>query len=298
MGEKNEVDQIQAYCEHICADFQNFFNRWTKVATSFRVNYSLPEINRKFKYLAKRDITGYQSSVKDYNMMVDEIMGLTGSYTARTKGPRTPVRQEPDPFQMSVTQKQPPIFHEAPFQTIPQTIPESRPIASYSNIGQTSTGPFTGGDNNKGFSRLTSLDFNADPGFFKIPSTLYTTLRKDPSMSQLMANLPMTTRQPSYTNFDDMINKRVKEENNNTHNVPNLQNQPSLFRDSSSLRFPDLQPSFSTVFRQEDFSNLNLPTLPLLSKKSSVLSQGPPDDLLPLSRFQSNLSFLYDNNNK
>jgi len=309
LGEKNEVDQIQAYCEHICGSFQDLFNRWTRALQSFRFNYSLPEINRKFRYLAKKDLTGYQSSVKDYNMMVDEIMGLTGSYTARTKEPRSHGHVQPFEDQMLTfedTKIQP--FHDMPFQQQP-IISEPKPLTMPPGMGLGNQYYGGGGstdrfysDNRGGggnFNKQGSFDTPADPGLIKVPSFLQGfSLKKDPSFSNLLSNLPLTTKQPSTlnqgtSNYEE-IRKKLKVDENN---VPSLQNQPSFMRESSSIKMPEFQHSFSSLFRPEDFNNMSLPpSLPLLSKKSSVLSQGQGEELPNLSRFQSNLSFLYENN--
>jgi len=109
----------------------------------------------------------------------------------------------------------------------------------------------------------------------------------------------MTTKQPSLlnqgtSNYEDSLRKKIKVDENSNTGIPGLQSQPSFMREPSSMKMPEFQHSFSTMFRPEDFNNMSLPTLPLLSKKSSVLSQGQQEDIPSLSRFQSNLSFLYD----
>jgi len=300
LGEKSEVDQIQAYCEHICGSFQDLFNRWTRALQSFRFNYSLPEINRKFRHLAKKDLTGYQSSVKDYNMMVDEIMGLTGSYTARTKEPRAHghIQSYEDPMLTAFENPKIQSFHDMPFQQQQPIISEPKPMQMQGGINLSNQYGFSDRAN---FNKPTTYDFG-EPGLIKVPSFLQNlSMKKEPSINTLLAQLPMTTKQPSLlnqgtSNYEDSLRKKIKIDENSNTGLPGFQSQPSFMREPSTMKMPEFQHSFSSMFRPEDFNNMSLPTLPLLSKKSSVLSQGQQEDIPSLSRFQSNLSFLYENN--
>jgi hypothetical protein len=301
LGDKSETDQIQAYCETICNDFQGFFNKWAKVS-SVKFNFGLPEVNQKYMYLSKRDTEGYQSTVKDYNMMVDEIMGLTGAYTTRAKEVRTPNQPEffveqKKPLQSQKTQ----IFHDFPYQANEPKPLYNNPPAYFEDKG--------------GLSRLGTLDYgnygndSGSGSIMKMPSFL-PSLSKQASFSNFMSNLPSTKRQPS-ENFEDALKKKLKAEENSA-SYP-IQTQPSFQREPSGIFKPfELQRSFSNFFKGEEvsFSNFanfgttsntegpgqtNTTNLPMLSKKASVVSQDP-DDIPGLVKFQSNLSFLYGNN--
>jgi len=295
IGDKSDTDQIQAYCETICDDFQGLFNRWTKVS-SLRFNFGLPEVNQKYNYLAKRDLEGYQSTVKDYNMMVDEILGLTGAYTTRTKEVRTPEPfiEQRKPLVSQKTQ----IFHDFPYQAS-----EQRPI--YNNPPPTFF-------EDKGLSRLGTLDYGNEQqsgSIMKLPSFL-PSLSKQASFSNFMSNLSSTKRQPSIDNFEEILKKKLKAEENSTPQAVNA--YPGFRREPSGIFKPiELQHSFSNFFKGEDFNfssfsnlgtsvNTEIPApsgninLPMLSKKASVVSQQDPEDVPGLLKFQSNLSFLYD----
>lgn len=261
--------------------------------------------------------------------MVDEIMGLTGSYTTRAKetrhtGHQTPYMEPSSMISCSAPQKTQ-IFHDLPSETIYQ---EAKPLQ-----GGTGT-PYL---EDKSYPKLQPSDSFADTNVMRMPSFLKEFSRQ-PSFSALLANLPMTRRQPSFDNYDDMVKKKVKPDeshiNTTASSVPSfqnqssnfqqqptlqnqqsyqnlsfqnqptlqnqqsyqnqtvLQNQPSFLRDSSTLNPPQLNTSFSSLFKHDDLLNMNLP---MLSKKASRLSN-EAEDLPSLSRFQSNLSFLYDNN--
>lgn len=124
----------------------------------------------------------------------------------------------------------------------------------------------------------------------RMPS-LIPNFSRQTSFNNLLAQLPLTRKQPSLDLPEETIKKKVKGDENN---VPGLQTQPSLFRDfSMGFSRPELQHSFSNIFKQEDFGNAGAINLPMLSKKASIVSQ-EPDDIPTLSRFQSNLSFLYE----
>ena len=287
LGEKVEVDQIQAYCEHICNNFHNLYNKWLRVSPSLnRFNFSITELNRKFRHLAKRDLQGYQSSIKDYNMIVDEVMGLTGHYMTRTKAQK-PVMEHAQPYEDETpiqmkAQKQE-IFHNFPYQQ--QS--ESKPLYQGTSISF---------PEDRGISRMNTYDMMGGESSMpnRVPSFIANmNMSRQPSFSNfLFESLSGSNRQPNNNqeSFDDYPRKKHKIEDNSG---PMLQHQPSLSKDLSSLRPPDFQPSFSSMFRPDDLGNTNLPPMTMLSKKASNISQGP-DDLPNLSRFNSNLSFLYE----
>mmetsp|Transcript_25284 Transcript_25284/g.22294 ORF Transcript_25284/g.22294 Transcript_25284/m.22294 type:complete len:139 (+) Transcript_25284:590-1006(+) len=116
LNDKAEADLIQAYLEKICNNFYQIFNRATRKGTLPKFSFQAPEINKKYKALSKRNASDNSTSIKDYNMIVDNIMTLTGSYgpkkpetTGRPLTPsHNPGRPEPEP------PKQNPIFNDLP----------------------------------------------------------------------------------------------------------------------------------------------------------------------------------------
>jgi hypothetical protein len=256
---------IQAYCEKICQNFQGLFNRWTRVSAINKFNYSAPEINRKFKYLSQKDYSDPFSSLKDYNMIVDSIMTLTGSYNSKTKGdikPMTPPHTQPQTSQ-ELQPQQSKVFHDLP---------------SYDQKNifypQESMGPLS-----RQLSKNLMSGYYDEPGFVRIPSVI-NNLGRQPSLNNLFGGLPIIKRQGSFDFFDDSNRKKVK-----TDEVPATNNNAALRREDSTLK-----PDFGA--KQGDNEDFYLP-LPGLSKKNSNISD-PGMDAPNLSRFNSNLSFLYD----
>lgn len=93
LNDKSDIDLIQAYCEKICTNFTTLFSRWAKANGSNRFNYLAPEISKKYKTLSQRDYTDPLNSTKDYNIVVDNIMTLTGSYNSKNKGGNSPTNE-------------------------------------------------------------------------------------------------------------------------------------------------------------------------------------------------------------
>jgi len=255
LNEKSEVDMIQAYCEKICQNFQSLFNRWTRISAINKFNYSAPEINRKFKYLSQRDYTDQFNTTKDYNMIVDSIMTLTGSYNAKPKTETTTKPMTP-PLQAQGTpdlqQQKSAIFHDLPTGPYDQKVfyQDSLPMNR-----QLSKGMSVGGY------------FDEGPGLVRIPSVL----NRQPSFSNMFNNLPMIKRQGSFEFFDDANRKKVKTDEINNQLTKGTEFNPNNKNENEELYLP----------------------FPMLSKKSSNISN-PELDAPPLSRFNSNLSFMYD----
>ena len=207
--------------------------------------------------------------------MVDEIMGLTGTYATRTKDNKPMGHAEPFMEQTKILKPQKTqIFQDMTYQPVP----DPRPF-------QGTSAPFF---EDKGFSRYGTFEMLDNSQPMRMPS-LIPNFSRQASFSNLFAQLPLAGKQQSNIMQEEPLKKK-KDENN----VPNLQSQPSLFRDfSMGFGRPELQHSFSSLFKQEDFNPTGTINLPMLSKKASMVSQ-EPEDVPSLSRFQSNLSFLYE----
>lgn len=86
LNDKSEMDLIIAYCEKICRNFSDMLRRSAKVLGAQKMNFPSIEINRKFNFLSKKDNKEpFMKIVKDYNMVVESILRLTGSHTIKPK---------------------------------------------------------------------------------------------------------------------------------------------------------------------------------------------------------------------
>lgn len=86
LNDKSEMELIQAYCEKICKNFSDLLKRSSKILASQKLNFPPAEINKKFVFLAKKDNKEpFMKIVKDYNMVVESILRLTGSHTIKPK---------------------------------------------------------------------------------------------------------------------------------------------------------------------------------------------------------------------
>lgn len=84
--QKAEMELIQAYCEKICKNFVDLLKRSSKVKAAQNLNFSAFEVNEKFRHLSRKDHREpFMKSVKDYNMVVESILRLTGSHTIKPK---------------------------------------------------------------------------------------------------------------------------------------------------------------------------------------------------------------------
>jgi len=290
LNEKINVDKVQAYCEKICMNFQALFNRWTKISSFHKFNYSAPEINRKFKYLSKREYGDNVTSVKDYNMIVDNIMVLTGSYSSKPKIDAKPMVSPPPVATNTLSTQKTEIFHELP----------SLPIIDPKALYETNAMPSL----ERGLSRNKTLDFMTESPGVKIPNAMGGGYSRQGSISTFLAGFPLMKRQSSFDFFDELNRKLLKQDTFNLGSAlgnasQNAGDQPQANKESSGLKLPSLSNPLSGLLSKagggametEELGNLVVPTL---SKKSSTVSQQMPDDNPSLSRFNSNFSFLYD----
>jgi hypothetical protein len=80
------MELIQAFCEKICRNFVDLLKRSSKVKSAQSLNFSAFDVNEKFRQLSKKDHREpFMKSVKDYNMVVESILRLTGSHTIKPK---------------------------------------------------------------------------------------------------------------------------------------------------------------------------------------------------------------------
>jgi len=80
------MELIQAYCEKICKNFQDLLKRSAKARSNYKLHFSHYEVNKKFRELSKRDNREpFMKGIKDYNMVVESILRLTGSHTTKPK---------------------------------------------------------------------------------------------------------------------------------------------------------------------------------------------------------------------
>jgi len=283
LNEKTNVDKVQAYCEKICLNFQALFNRWTKISSFHKFNYSAPEINRKFKYLSKREYGDNVTSVKDYNMIVDNIMVLTGSYSSKPKIDAKPmVSPPPATTSNNLSSQKTEIFHELP------SLPIIDPKVLYH---EGSALPSL----ERGLSRNKTLDFMTESPGVKIPNAMGGGYSRQGSISTFLAGFPLMKRQNSFDFFDELNRKLLKQDTFNLGSLGANTNQPTTAdsqsnKESSGLKIPNPIGGLLKT-DAEELGNLVVPTL---SKKSSTVSQQMPEENPSLSRFNSNFSFLYE----
>jgi len=258
LNEKGEVDKIHAYCESICNNFQAIFNRWTRSFYMNKFNYSPIEINKKFRNLTQKEVEDPMSGLKDYNIVVDSIMNLTGSYKSKVNTKQAPIIQQT--FSMPT--------HTPLFASIPMT-----PVAN-TPLFETNKPLFP----DSMLSGLPQLTFER------------TLSRSKPVFDldafELPPELDPVSRQTSASNLLAEEFGRKKFKMNNGTSGFTFPRENSLFKE-----FPTLFGSGAFKGNEiEDFFQMN--PLPGLSKKSSAASQ-MVEETPALFRFHSNMSSWY-----
>lgn len=207
--------------------------------------------------MSKKEYSDRLSTPKDYNMMADQIMSITGSYASKGK-PEAPAPAVPQPkpkaqtqpqLQPKITSQLSQIFSEF----APQTI--SLPKPSY---------PEGTERRDKGFSRQHTFESIED--LARIPTNRAPIQRQD-TLSQLLTNFSALRRQESFELFDKGSKKKVKWDNNDGDNKDR-----------------------SLMSSQNDADDEV--ALPTLSKKASTISE--QGDYPAFGRMNTNLSFLYE----
>ena len=267
MNEKSEIDPVQAYCEKIFANFQPIFNRWTRLSSLQKFTYSALEINRKFKFLSKRDVNEHNVAPKDYNMLVETIMSLTGSYNSKSKP------SDPSPLQTQ---------YQNLLNSRTQLFQNLFPQQSFESKVLYSEGPLSI-NVEKGLSHQMSLESTDEQGVKASNSFNYS---RQGSFSQFLTNFTGLKRHDSFELNDKGGKKKVKWE------FPrgNSKESEDLDKENTTL-LQNQSGGTGSQNEGDEYLNLNVPTL---SKKASGFSQ-TQEDILSFTKFNSNLSFLYEN---
>jgi len=289
LNDKSIVDKVQAYCEKICLNFQSLFNRWTRLSSFHKFNYSAPEINRKFKFLSKRDYGDQTNTIKDYNMLVDNIMLLTGSYNSKPKPELKPLANAND---MPVVETS-----RSPQLEKPKLFPDLnlQPILEAKNFNA-EISPLAGFGLDRTFTRTKTLDlFTESPGV-KIPNAMGGgNYSRQGSISNFFTSFPLLKRQNSFEFFDELNRKLLKQD---TLSFPSFGNPSAMNEEvndttnqTASVKKETTNIQRNTLIKQGDFEELMNIALPMLSKKSSNISQQAPEELPSFSRLNSAFSF-------
>jgi len=263
LNEKGEVDKIHAYCESICSNFQALFNRWTRVYYLHKFNYSPIEINKKFRNLSQRQLEDPFSGLKDYNIVVDSIMNLTGSYKSKL-GSKSAMPNMPDTPYMPQMMSFP--THAPLFASIPMT-PIGTPLIENSK-------PLFPDSMLLGFPQIT-LERSVSRSKFLPPEM---------DSFEMPPEMEVISRQTSTSNILGEEFGRKKFRMNNGASGMIYPRENSLFKDLNAL-FGNSALKGNEI---EDFFQMN--PLPTLSKKSSSTSQAIVEEQPSLFRFHSNIS--------
>jgi len=264
LNEPSEFEKIKVYCEKICHSLPILFNRWIR---STNHKYNLAEMNKKFKTLSKKDFGEDTQNIKDYNVIVDSIMSLTGSYASK-KTFETPSMSD-IPNRQNTFTFNPEMYATSYESQIPLLTTEKSEIQMPS------------------FSKMPSKAF--EPGMsndlIKIPTVVNKPigLFNRSFSGEFTYQNPMFQQNKSKDEFDySQAAKKFKTNNGYLRNDSfyNILNMPNLISSNSQYK-PNTD---------YDVDNLNIP-LPQLGKQNSNVSQGP-DDLPSFSRFNSTFSML------
>lgn len=255
LNEKSEVDKIHAYCENICTNFQAIFNRWTRVSFYHKFNYSPLEINRKFRYLCQKEDLDLLNTNKDYNTIVDSIMGLTGAYKSKITIKSTPMNASVPPQQL---------FHHSTvfpdFQLPP--LPDNK--VAFTGIPVMSM----------------ALDTSAERGLSK-------TLVIEPVNTQELEQIPefesLSRRMSSSTNLFEDHKMKKQRLNSLFPTFPGFSRENSMFKEFSTVMNNNAN-TFRNIDTEEFMNNIMLPAL---SKRSSISQAGDEPNFF---RFHSILS--------
>jgi len=157
-------------------------------------------------------------------------------------------------------------------------------------------------------SRSKTLDFMIESPGVKIPNAMGSGYSRQGSISNFFANFPILNRQNSFEFFDELNRKLLRQETLTLPNsIPVTTNEGSsnngplnplmLKRENSGIKLFDQQNplnglsglSSKQIMETEEIGNL---VMPVLSKKSSAMSQQMPEEQPSFSRFNSSFSFL------
>lgn len=201
-------------------------------------------------------------------------MTLTGSYNSKSK---VPERTAPQPLNPAPT-RSPNILLSQRSQVFQDLLPQGFIDPKAFNLENCLALGF-----DKGFSRsmtLQSEDENPKP------QTSAHSYNRQGSLSQLLTNFSALKRQESFE-LTDKAKKKLKLDNVNSDTDGGIKDSQSS-KPAENVGFTS---NISSQNEGEDLFNLAMPTL---SKKASNVSQAMPEEMPTFSRFNSNLSFLYD----
>jgi len=221
-------------------------------------------------------------------MLVDNIMLLTGSYNSKPK-PEERVVNIPVVEQNKSPQPQPEkprLFPDLSLQPILEAKNFNSEISPLAGLERT-------------FTRTKTLDlFTESPGV-KIPNAMGGgNYSRQGSISNFFSSFPLLNRQNSLEFFDELNRKLLKQE---TLNFSNFGNNASAMNEemnetnqavSIKKETSNFGSQRNTILKQGDMEELMNMTLPILSKKSSNVSQQAQEEVPVLSRFPSTFSFL------
>jgi len=193
LSEKQEMELIQAYCEKICKNFQDLLKRSSKARSNYKLNFSHYEVNKKFRELSKRDNREpFMKGIKDYNMVVESILRLTGSHTTK---PKAKIQT-----QRSKCEQKSKCFEESPLE---ESIPDTD---------------------------IFYADFNKDFDNFKNNNVMDFTQQLSALNEEDVINTKREADQEFFEEEMELISKKVKGNNDDVFGFFQSQNQQSLVR--------------------------------------------------------------------
>jgi len=220
-------------------------------------------------------------------MLVDNIMLLTGSYNSKPKPELKPLAND-----MSVVETS-----RSPQLEKPKLFPDLnlQPILETKNFNA-EISPLAGFGLDRTFTRTKTLDlFTESPGV-KIPNAMGGgNYSRQGSISNFFTSFPLLKRQNSFEFFDELNRKLLKQD---TLSFPSFGNPSAMNEEvndttnqTASVKKETTNIQRNTLIKQGDFEELMNIALPMLSKKSSNISQQAPEELPSFSRLNSAFSF-------
>ena len=249
---------------------------WLQIV-NFKFNPT--ELNKKFRLLAQRNLGECEDKTKDYNVIVDSIMSLTGSYSSKTKCetlivPSPAVRDISHQVLIPKVSNRPISNYELP------QFPMRQPSEQFIYRNQSQFSDFWHDIPNLP-SRSESQLIPPEPDLLRLPSFITKGYNNNRSFTgELFANPLLTKRQSSINNefeFEFFRGKKVKVEGSGR----------SAFSRTDSMNLIANDQKGTT----EANDDLLLPPL-TLSKHPSNISDYP--EMPTFSRFNSSISYALD----
>lgn len=269
------MDPIQAYCEKLCFNFTVIFNRWAKLPISQKFNYAAPEINKKFRQLSKREYNEQIPAPKDYNLIVDNIMTLTGTYSARAKPEKSPDTSRQSPKETVITRSA-----KAAQQAKIEAEKSDTKIFLPDMEQEFASQQFP--TQQQSFPRQSTFESTEE---VPVRRTTRISFQRQESFSQLLTNFANLKRADPYELKDKGIHKKIKWE-------PESQDYEDLERDKMVIKTELNEPRSQLVSRSESENFFNLDQS-FFSQKASNPSQNA-DEGMGFSRLNSAFSFPFE----